>query len=1190
MMKMNKNSVFVFLIFTILAFWLSSPSTTLADTHYRWQNIDVPGSQALQIINANSKDDYWILTDDKNLQHFYNGSWTETLGIQSLPHRYIKYHLLDNNNLIALVVHSDYSTTLYKHSNNRWVSKGVLSNVPVTKTVQDSSGVIWLYDDWGEIFRYSNNEIVPIESPIEHHILYADFSGEDEIWFGTRAEGIWRYKESKWENINIPDVEFSDIQHFFFNADGTCVIQVSDGRILIYSNGVARTLDAKFSTLNYNDGYFRNGIVSNPGKSNSFFLWQNGFWNEVFISTFDGIRFVKGVGTSDLMVITNRNELLSGQLEKGLYFYNQSENFRVSGSLSDFSSNASLIDIDNNGSLDLFVQNGGFDGYNQLFRNEKTPPLSDITSESGLIHTGRTKSTVFGDINRDSYPDMITSVVDSSGISIQVFTNIFGHHFVQSQIINDDIPENHLPIEIRLVDFDDDGDLDIYLVYYYGIGENLKATNVILENRFLGRFRRLTKKSTLEIEGWNQSCLFADFDNDDFIDVYQSNRWNEDKILFGSTEGFLYRIDSYPDSTLESNTLGVIAFDADNDADLDMIKMWDIPLTFYFENNQKGIFTPTQSDDVFTTSDKTLLGIVSNVNAGDFNNDSFLDLVLSGNEKHRMFLNDKNGGFREVTEEVGFYPSTMVGSTIGDIDNDGDLDIYVFGDGHNSLWDNQLNNDNYIKLKIVGSLHSPSGAHTKVWLYTTGHLDDINYLIGYREIGSLHNGVRSTTSCNSNMVHFGTGISGYFDAKVKFYKGPERILKNIRSGSTLEVNEYNQFLSNIIRVPAISVTMFRRPIVQYYILTFFLAITIMLIGIHIALKYLKWGFNATLIQFLVNFSVFWILLFISYQEDSIIKYIIPLGFVSVGTFIPHLLIFTFRLGHTKIVRQQGMDELLQILLVFSHGEWALSNLNSIKRLGEFVLSAGKITSKQIDQLNERASTFKEMTLPNLERIIDLSNDLALSPLVIDKIKMNSNYLKEFLTKLSNSKELDKVFCEENKNLIGQSIDQIRSSIRSLKGIVYKEYSCDIKQILKNSIDTFLDNNSTTGIEIILNKNENNQDWCLIQGYELADILDNCFNNAKRALKDCEKKIIQITTHQQGGLSYIEIMNNGVVIDPDKWAWIFQSGMSDSGSSGQGLAQARSTLERYGGNIFIKESSPENGTTFTIQLKEGQSSF
>jgi hypothetical protein len=67
----------------------------------------------------------------------------------------------------------------------------------------------------------------------------------------------------------------------------------------------------------------------------------------------------------------------------------------------------------------------------------------------------------------------------------------------------------------------------------------------------------------------------------------------------------------------------------------------------------------------------------SSIAAADYNKDGFVDLLISG----RLYKNTKDGGFEDVTGQLSIKNpySGVVANAFVDSDNDGDLDIFLFG-------------------------------------------------------------------------------------------------------------------------------------------------------------------------------------------------------------------------------------------------------------------------------------------------------------------------------------------------------------------------------------------------------------------------------------------------------------------------------------------------------------------------------
>jgi hypothetical protein len=142
--------------------------------------------------------------------------------------------------------------------------------------------------------------------------------------------------------------------------------------------------------------------------------------------------------------------------------------------------------------------------------------------------------------------------------------------------------------------------------------------------------------------------------------------------------------------SIETMTGGVAVFDFDNDGFLDIFfaNGAEIPSlkksdsSFYnrlFRNNGDGTFT-----DVTEKAGLAGVGYSMGVAAGDFDNDGFVDLYVTGFDRNQLLHNNGDGTFTDVTEKSGVgglvpgygKPWSVAAGWI-DYNNDGLLDLFV---------------------------------------------------------------------------------------------------------------------------------------------------------------------------------------------------------------------------------------------------------------------------------------------------------------------------------------------------------------------------------------------------------------------------------------------------------------------------------------------------------------------------------
>jgi hypothetical protein len=127
------------------------------------------------------------------------------------------------------------------------------------------------------------------------------------------------------------------------------------------------------------------------------------------------------------------------------------------------------------------------------------------------------------------------------------------------------------------------------------------------------------------------------------------------------------------------------------------------------------------------------------------------------NEPMELFLNQTNGTFREVAADTGLNEGALKsrrGTALGDVNNDGKLDILVFNVGSPpSLFLNETRNDNHwITLRPVGTKSNRMGIGARVTV-TTGNV---------RQMDEVRAG-GSYLSTSDPRLHFGLGSAIAYD-------------------------------------------------------------------------------------------------------------------------------------------------------------------------------------------------------------------------------------------------------------------------------------------------------------------------------------------------------------------------------------------------------------------------------------------
>ena len=563
----------------------------------------------------------------------------------------------------------------------------------------------------------------------------------------------------------------------------------------------------------YNGGGVAIGDINNDGLSDIYFT-GNEVKNRLYLNKgdfkFEDISEKAGVADNDgwcngvVMADVNGDGLLDLYISKGgpksdtmnrrnsLFINNGDLTFTERATefgLDDngYSVMASFFDMDNDNDLDMYLINrpdeffldykkvlAGKAKEDDLYRDKLFVNNGGKFTEIG-IQAGIRNNFSFGlgisttDINGDGLIDILVSndYLENDYLYINQGNNKF------KESIKD--YTNHTSfyaMGIDVVDINNDGlediiELDMTSEDYYRskttmasmnipLFRNLKNNgfhtqymhNTLQLNQGNGFFSEIGQMAGIDKTDWSWSCLGSDFDNDGYRDLLVTNGYRRD-VWDRDVDAFFNRY-------MQSNTIKKRSNEENAAYIINLYKPNKIP-NYIFKNN------------------------------GDFT-------------------------FSKKTEEWGLNTDSFSnGAAVGDLDNDGDLDIVINNiEGEAFVYRNNANKleNNFVKLKLNGPESNVSGLGAKVSVHYNGQTQ-------FHELKT----VRGYLSSVEPMVHFGLGKTEKVEyIKVQWKDGKVSEQRDVNANQTITINyseatipsqvvsnekqkTFNDFTKNTIKKP-----------------------------------------------------------------------------------------------------------------------------------------------------------------------------------------------------------------------------------------------------------------------------------------------------------------------------------------------------------------------------------------------------
>jgi enediyne biosynthesis protein E4 len=490
-----------------------------------------------------------------------------------------------------------------------------------------------------------------------------------------------------------------------------------------------------------------------------------------------------------------------------------------------------IFDYDNDGLPDIFLVNGDRFDKNLpapthfLYHNLGGLKFEDVTAKAGLAHTGWGQGVCAGDFDNDGNTDLL---VTQWGQNVLYRNQGDGTFREQTKAAGLSTPETRWNTGCAFLDFNRDGFLDLVVVHYIALDitktprpgdrsscrwkgiavlcgpRGLPGETVSLyQNDGHGHFTDVSDALhiTTAKNYYGFTPLVSDFDNDGWPDIYvacdsTASLYYHNLAGKGFAESAVMSGVAYNEDGREQAGMGVTAADYDHDGWFDIFKTnFADDTDILYRNHGGGDFTDETVSSGLAVNTKYLGWGTAFL---DFDNDGWPDLIVANGhvypevddagagEKFKqpryLYWNRGDGQFFDLSRQSGSGisdPHSSRGLAIGDLDNDGQLEIVISNMGEAP--------------SLLKNLAPQTGHALSVRAITTTGRDAIGARVtltagGRKQMDEVRSG-GSFISQSDFRLHFGLGAATTADLAVRWLDGKTESIPAAKAGEMVTIQE-----------------------------------------------------------------------------------------------------------------------------------------------------------------------------------------------------------------------------------------------------------------------------------------------------------------------------------------------------------------------------------------------------------------
>lgn len=305
-----------------------------------------------------------------------------------------------------------------------------------------------------------------------------------------------------------------------------------------------------------------------------------------------------------------------------------------------------IDDFNSDGYLDIFCTSYGMEDQAQYFQNDGKGGFFNATAKAGINGIDGGLNCLHADYDGDGHKDILIlrgGWLGSAGVHPNSLLKNKGDGTFEDVTYQAGLNSKYPCQTATFLDYDLDGDLDLF--FGNEASPQFLIKSELFENQGNGTFTNVSEKAGISFSRFVKGVAAGDYNNDGYPDLYISTLESKNLLYQNQKNGTFKEVGKLAGVDEPKMSFPTWFFDVNNDG-------WQDIYVGSFDTNRENMAGHDYAAELLK--------------------------MLPMEEQPRLYINQKNGTFKDVSQAFGVRKSIYaMGSNYGDLDMDGFLDFYI---------------------------------------------------------------------------------------------------------------------------------------------------------------------------------------------------------------------------------------------------------------------------------------------------------------------------------------------------------------------------------------------------------------------------------------------------------------------------------------------------------------------------------